>query len=69
MYYKNHGQAGWARGLRVILPDNTELNASNKDEWQYPIDGWTWHDEPPQDYLDWEESNNSIPIDEQSVEV
>ena len=64
MYYKDHGQAGWVRGLRVILPDNTEMNASNKDQWQYPIDGWNWHDEPPQEYLDWLASLEEIETEE-----
>lgn len=53
MYYKNHGQSGWVRGLRVILPDNTEMNEANHDGWQYPVDGWEWHEEEPQEYLDW----------------
>lgn len=68
MYYKNHGQQGWAKGLRVILPDNTEMNESNRNDWTYPVNGWTWHDEPPQEYLDWEASLDEMEIEPDGTE-
>lgn len=42
----------WHAGNKVMLPNsfnNEILTEENKQE----IDGWTWHDTPPQEYLDW----------------
>lgn len=34
------------RGLRVIGPNGLDLNPSNRDTHEYPVDGWTWYDSP-----------------------
>lgn len=33
---------------------NYTLDENNKQS----IDGWEWHDEPPQEYLDWLDEQN-----------
>jgi len=43
----------WNKGMNIHLPNDILLNSDNKDEM---IDGWKWYDEPPQDFLDWEEA-------------
>jgi uncharacterized membrane protein HdeD (DUF308 family) len=35
-----------------------KLNAENKQE----KDGWQWHDEPPQEFIDWQEGENSAKL-------
>lgn len=53
MFYKfNKEPQEWYAGNEVHFPDGTKLTAENKQE----IDGWEWHDEPPQEYLDWQEA-------------
>ena len=44
----------WFCGKKVVLPTSppTELTENNTEN-SY---GWEWHDEPPQEYLDWLET-------------
>lgn len=57
MFYK-HEPGGWMSCSVVKLPTGEILNEENK----ISLDGWEWHDEPPQEYIDWQESqiNNSL---------
>jgi hypothetical protein len=47
MFYKKEN-GKWLTGLIIELP---KLTKENKDS----LNGWKWHDEPPQEYLDWKE--------------
>ena len=42
MYYKIPN----LRGLRVIGPNGLDLNPGNRNNHEYPVDGWTWYDSP-----------------------
>jgi hypothetical protein len=54
MFYKfNTETQEWYFGNEVHFPDGTKLNAENKQE----KDGWQWHDEPPQEFIDWQNLN------------
>jgi hypothetical protein len=48
-YKKDENTEEWYVGNEVHFPDGTKINAENKKE----IDGWQWHDEAPQEYLEW----------------
>ena len=54
MFYKKDNNGDWTVGIRIILPTNEELTENNTEN-SY---GWTWHDTPPQEYLDWLEEQN-----------
>lgn len=60
MFYKEIGE-DWIRGSIINLPDGNILNTDNRLE----VDGWIWFDNPPQEYIDWEESQ--IPEDEEDI--
>jgi hypothetical protein len=49
MFYKFNTETNeWYFGNEVHFPDGTKLTADNKET----KDGWEWHDEPPQEYLE-----------------
>lgn len=50
MFYKEENNE-WLIAIEVLLPTSppTTINSSNKEN----DNGWIWHDEPPQEYLDW----------------
>lgn len=54
MFYKKENDM-WFVGSIIVLPTDppTILNENNKNN-DY---GWVWHDNTPQEYLDWKESN------------
>lgn len=53
MFYKKEGDNWWRSDW--VSNKNYTLDENNKQS----IDGWEWHDNPPQEYLDWlEEQNN-----------
>lgn len=58
MFYKKESNDKWVVGVIVILPTNptTELNENNREN-DY---GWEWHDNPPQEYLDWINEQENI---------
>ena len=50
MFYKKENN-NWFVGLEITLPTDpvnvlTEVNRENEH-------GWEWHDNPPQEYLEW----------------
>ena len=66
MFYKKENN-GWLIGSVVKIPidssgDNLSvigsiiLDENNKQSY----DGWEWHDEPPQDYIDWVSSQEEF---------
>ena len=42
-YYKE-----WTVG-RVIIFRDFQLNFELKDTYEYPVEGWSWYDERPED--------------------
>jgi len=48
MFYKKIDDY-WFTATRVSLPNGEELTENNTEN-SY---GWEWHDNPPQEYLDW----------------
>lgn len=56
MFYKKDNNGDWIVGIKIILPTNEELNENNTEN-NY---GWEWHDNPPQEYLNWVEEQENI---------
>ncbi len=54
MFYKKSGE-NWLNGIKIALPNGIEITEENRSEHTDTLSefGWIWHDEPPQDYLDW----------------
>lgn len=49
MWYKYNEETNeWYYGAEIHFPDGTKITASNPET----KNGWEWHDEPPQKYLD-----------------
>ena len=73
MFYKKeadlyNGTEKWFTGIAVYNA-NYELNVGNKDTIGLPIDGWDWHDTPPQEYADWVDFNAAIDAFNQDSDV
>ena len=52
MFYKKENSGDWHQAEEVLLLlafDREILNSENRKS----IDGWKWHDEPPQEFLAW----------------
>ena len=47
MFYK-YENGEWFIGSEIHFPDGTKITASNPET----KNGWEWHDEPPQKYLE-----------------
>ena len=56
MWYNEQQQT---RGNVITFPSGQKIDASNKDE--SPINGWHWHDEPPQWWIDLQETEQEEP--------
>lgn len=48
MFYKKESNGQWLVANEVLLPTLHELTEDNK----LRMDGWKWHDTPPQEYED-----------------
>ena len=46
----------WHTGTRISLPDGNLLSDTNRDN----DFGWEWHDEPPNEYLEWLEKQQEL---------
>lgn len=51
----------------IHCPDSSIMTVENHSEFEYTHYGFTWHDEPPQEYLDWKqeqenELNNNLEL-------
>ena len=49
MVYFEYEDGTWEVGNEVHFPNGVKLNPSNKGS----KDGWTWHDNPPQQFINW----------------
>lgn len=59
MFYKKEiieGLVNWHKVKLVHLPNGLILT----EEVRENDHGWDWHDEPPQEYLDWLEEQNGL---------
>jgi len=54
----------WAVGLDKVVNENYELRIEKHADYDYPVDGWTYHATPPQEFLDWVDANTPKPDEE-----
>jgi hypothetical protein len=55
MFYKKENN-NWYTGKKIHLPSGEVLTEDNKIK----VDGWEWHDEPPQEYIEWLNKQNEL---------
>jgi hypothetical protein len=46
-FYKKDEEGNSLYAPNFVDHPNYTLNKENKDDYEYPIDGWTWYDENP----------------------
>jgi hypothetical protein len=51
-FYKLNEENIWMHAPNFVYGPEIELLRENKDNYSYPVDGWTWYDIKPQPYLD-----------------
>lgn len=56
MFYKFNKESNeWYAGNEVHFPDGIKITLENKQS----KDGWQWHDEPPQEFINWQNEQNT----------
>lgn len=59
-FYKQDGTE-WFYAPNFVYNKTFELLKESKDQYNYPVDGWTWYDEAPQGFIDWKtEQENQL---------
>jgi hypothetical protein len=48
-FYKQDENGVWLYAPNFVYAPNFELLRENKDNYTYPIDGWVWFDEIPEE--------------------
>lgn len=57
----------WFYGPNSIhFPDGTSLLKENKDEYIYPVNGWTWYDTEPDGYIS-QDINIQTPLTQEDI--
>jgi hypothetical protein len=65
-HYKKQDNGAWiyADAYNIIINKDYVLSWETHQDASYPIDGWTWHESAPQEYVDWIEFLENENIDE-----
>lgn len=60
-FYKQNDENNyeWLYAPNKIYGPGYILCCSEKEEYEYPIDGWSWYEESPEGYLKFKEWSNS----------
>jgi len=58
-FYKQETEPSefWSVGLHKVINANYELLIEDHDQYTYPVDGWEYHETPPQGFVDWWNAN------------
>ena len=56
-FYKLDATLGWITGNEIYGPTYV-LKRELKDTYEYPVDGWEWHDVAPIEYTKWLNNEN-----------
>jgi hypothetical protein len=49
-FYKKEGD-NWMYAPNFVFSNNYELKKELKDTYNYPVDGWNWYDNQPENFL------------------
>ena len=53
MWYKQETNGDWLVVSQVKTPHNGELILLDSSNTQMELNGWEWHEEEPEEYLEW----------------
>ena len=58
-FYKQQTEPSefWSVGLHKVENANYTLLIEDHEDYTYPVDGWEYHETPPQGYVDWWNEN------------
>jgi len=58
-FYKQYTEPSefWSVGLEKVENTNYTLLIEDHAQYTYPVDGWIYHETPPQGYVDWWDEN------------
>lgn len=60
-FYKyDEEQQEWYYGPNKVININYELIRELKDTYMYPVDGWSWYDQSPNEFVVWKLSQNKL---------
>ena len=65
-FYKHYTTPSeyWAVGVNAVHNKDYHLYIDDHEEYDYPIDGWNYYENPPQAYIDWWISITPPPIED-----
>jgi hypothetical protein len=46
-FYKKNEEGEWMYAPNFVYSSDYELKSEDKDNYEYPVDGWYWFDEKP----------------------
>ena len=49
----------WFTAINWVKAPTYEIFVDNHEDYEFPFDGWEYHETPPQDYIDWWNENFS----------
>ena len=58
-FYK-YDEEQWFYAPNAVYAPTYTLLRELKDTYDYPVDGWNWYDEAPQEYLLWLEEQENL---------
>ena len=53
MWYKKEENGNWLVASQVKTPYNGELILLDNSNTQMELNGWKWHEEEPEEFVDW----------------
>jgi hypothetical protein len=57
-FYKLSEDLSWEYAPNYVYSQDYTLLKELKDTYEYPVDGWTWYEKTPDEYIEWKLLNN-----------
>jgi len=58
-FYRKVEDESWMYAPHFVYAPDFELLRDLKDTYDYPVGGWSWYDQAPQEYITWNLLNNT----------